>query len=572
MPNNFAPIVLFVYNRPDHTRRTVEALLKNSFASESELFVFSDGPKREDDIPIVQEVRTYIQSIQGFKRVHIVLAETNRGLARSVIAGVSQVINHSGRVIVLEDDIITAPTFLAFMNAALDQYANSECIMQVSGYMFPVEVDTNADVYFLPYTSSWGWATWKRSWDRFNVNAEGWEKLFSDANLRYRFDLEGAMSYSQMLLNQMQGIIDSWAIRWYWSVFCAEGLVVFPKKSFVQNIGFDGSGTHCSGSESEVYSHGDLQWVAEHNISEWVWPEKIEKSINAHNSVVKFHAVRLVNDLNQKLRMHGNAISQLETEKHELQQRCESLEAKLEQALKMSTANSYNTDDAGIRQISAKDAITIFPNVSWGDHVQIIGTNNIQIGFGSCIADNVWLNVCVRDDKVRMNIGRCVLVGRQSMISTGGYLELGDYCVLAPRVYVSDADHGYADVRQPIMQQQPTLGRKVIVEENCWLGVNSVVSGNLTIGRGSVVAANAVVTKDVPPFCVVAGNPARIIKVFNVQTGLWQRVADDEEVSQLLLLRTQNPIPSRIQYNQLLHKNARIDRINPIVAGKGINI
>src|SRR5512140_1804472 len=119
-----------------------------------------------------------------------------------------------------------------------------------------------------------------------------------------------------------------------------------------------------------------------------------------------------------------------------------------------------------------------FSNVTFGFFVQVIGMRNVQIGEGSCIGDSVWLNVCIRDEKVRMKIGKCVLVGRQSMISTGGYLEIGDHCVLAPRVYVSDADHVFTDIYQPILQQGATLGRSIIVEENCWIGINVVVTGN----------------------------------------------------------------------------------------------
>jgi len=213
-----------------------------------------------------------------------------------------------------------------------------------------------------------------------------------------------------------------------------------------------------------------------------------------------------------------------------------------------------------------------FPNVSFGTMVQVIGLKNVRIAPGSCIGDNVWLNVCIRDDKIRMRIGKCVLVGRQSMISTGGFLEIGDHCVLAPRVYISDADHVFADIYKPILQQGATIGRSVIIEENCWIGINVVVTGNLTVGRCSVIAANAVVTKDIPPFSIMAGIPAKIIKMYNPQTKKWEETKGEADTDQILKIRKTIGLPNREEYKQILEKNARFSHIDPIVAGGGICI
>jgi len=211
-------------------------------------------------------------------------------------------------------------------------------------------------------------------------------------------------------------------------------------------------------------------------------------------------------------------------------------------------------------------------SITIGKDVQIIGSKNIQIGDGTCIGDNAWLNVCIRDEKLRMKIGRCVLIGRQSVISTAGYLEIGDYSLLAPRVFVSDADHIYTDIYQPVIQQGTTENRSVIIEENCWLGMQSVITGNLTVGRGSVVAANAVVTKDIPPFTVVAGVPAKIIRMYNFLTRRWERIIDEAHIEKILKIRENIGIPSRAEYRQILEKNARIRYIAPIVVGKGFTI
>lgn len=210
-----------------------------------------------------------------------------------------------------------------------------------------------------------------------------------------------------------------------------------------------------------------------------------------------------------------------------------------------------------------------FPDVAFGDHIQILGIRNISIGKGSCVGNNTWLNICVRDEHIRMRIGECVLVGRQNMISTGGYLEIGDYCVFAPRVYISDADHIFANIMQPIIQQGATINRSVIVEENCWLGINTVISGNLTVGRGSIIGANTVVTRDIHPFSVVAGNPGQIIKMYSPRSGSWERTRTEEDIERILEERRMIGMPIREEYQQILRRNAGISRLDPILTGRG---
>lgn len=209
-----------------------------------------------------------------------------------------------------------------------------------------------------------------------------------------------------------------------------------------------------------------------------------------------------------------------------------------------------------------------FPGVVFGLDVQIIGMDFTRIGQGTCIADHSWLNVCRRDGPPRLLIGRRVLVGRGSLLSAGGLLDIGDYCLLAPQVFISDADHIYANIAKPYMDQGTTAGR-VIVEENCWFGVHAVVSGNIIIGRGSVVAANAVVTRDVPPFCVVAGVPARIIRMYNPATCAWEHTSTDEERERVAEVRSQTHLPTREEYRRILARTSAGNMVEPLVAGGG---
>ncbi len=210
-----------------------------------------------------------------------------------------------------------------------------------------------------------------------------------------------------------------------------------------------------------------------------------------------------------------------------------------------------------------------FPRVTFGTDVQILGVANLEIGEGSCIGDHSWLNVCVRDDRIRMRIGRAVLVGRHSMVSTGGYLEIGDFCLFGPRVSVVDADHGFADITRPYVEQPPTLGRSIVLEDNCWLGVGAVVAGNLTVGRGSVIGANSLVTKDVPPFSVVVGHPGRIAKMYDPVSNQWERIDSEADRVRVDRNRERYCMPDRAAYRELLWQNASLRAIDPIVAGRG---
>lgn len=239
-----APIALFIYRRPEHTRRTIEALRRCPEFAASPFYVFSDGPRTPADQAAVAATRRVARELAGPLAVHIEASE-NRGLASSVIGGTTRLCAEHGRVVVLEDDVVVAPQFLTYLNAALDAYADNVRIMQVAAHMFPIaRFATRRDVVALPFISSWGWATWKRAWDQFDPDARGWEELLTDRQLRRRFTLEGSFDYFGMLRRQMKGESDSWAIRWNWSVFRAGGLVLYPPRSLVSNIGFDGSGTH----------------------------------------------------------------------------------------------------------------------------------------------------------------------------------------------------------------------------------------------------------------------------------------------------------------------------------------
>jgi hypothetical protein len=250
---NTAPILLFTYKRLDTLKRTVTALAQNELAEQSDLFIFSDQGRREADKPAVKAVREYLQTIDGFRSIHIEEATKNRGLANSIITGVTSIINTYGRVIVLEDDILTTPNFLTFMNMALDKYQSEKKVFSISGYSFNLGMpDSYAhpyDTYFTTRGWSWGWATWKDRWTDIDWQVTDYADFVKNAAERRRF-AEGGSDLNLMLKRQMNGQLDSWAIRWFYHQYKVQGLTLYPLLSKVYNDGFDDLATHTRGANN----------------------------------------------------------------------------------------------------------------------------------------------------------------------------------------------------------------------------------------------------------------------------------------------------------------------------------
>lgn len=267
MPYELAPIALFTFKRAQHTERTLQALARNPEFERSSLHIFCDGARRPDEAAAVEATRAVARAWPHTNK-HVHEAPANRGLAASITAGVQALCEAHGRVIVIEDDLVAAPVLLDYLNRALQAYKADERVMQISGHMFPVTLPpAAADAVFLPFTTSWGWATWHRAWQHYDPAMVAYGQLEASRSLRRRFDLDHAYPYFAMLSKQRAGQIDSWAIRWYLSVFMRDGWVLYPRRSLINNEGFDGSGMHCdegSAHASSTFPHEalDLRGVA----------------------------------------------------------------------------------------------------------------------------------------------------------------------------------------------------------------------------------------------------------------------------------------------------------------------
>jgi len=222
----------------------VAALQKNELARESELYVFSDGPRKPEDHAAVAEVRNFIRGISGFRSVSLIERDENLGCAKAITRGITEIVNRFGQIIVVEDDIVTSRYFLKFMNDALELYRDEERVACIHGYLYPVTVQL-PETFFIRGADIWGWATWKRGWDIYEPDGQKLADELKARNLTHDFNFDGTYDITRMLDEQIAGKIDTWDIQWCASAFLRNKLTLYPGKSLVQNIGYDCSGTHC---------------------------------------------------------------------------------------------------------------------------------------------------------------------------------------------------------------------------------------------------------------------------------------------------------------------------------------
>jgi GT2 family glycosyltransferase len=280
---HLSPIALFVYNRPEHTRRTLAYLKNNLLADESRLYIFSDAPKTKADAAKVEEVRHLIKQAEGFKSIKIVERKENLGLANSIIAGVTQLVNEYGKVIVFEDDLLASPYTLTYFNEALDLYANQEKVMHISAYTHPIDATGLPETFFYRAAASWGWATWARAWKYFEPDVNKLIEQFDQKKI-LQFSIEGHMNFWKQIQEFKSGKNNSWAIRWYASIFLRGGLALNPAKSLIDNIGNDGSGIHSN--NEDIYK---VQ-MSKHPVTQF--PTDIIENEQAYQAIKHFFKYR----------------------------------------------------------------------------------------------------------------------------------------------------------------------------------------------------------------------------------------------------------------------------------------
>ena len=242
-----APIVLFVFARPDHTRRTLDSLAANFLAEKSDLYIYSDAARNDKDLERVNKVRLMVNSLTGFKSITVIERETNHGLARNIIEGVTAVCARYGKAIILEDDIVTSPYFLDFMNQSLNLYFNDKNVYSISGCTYPAQLSNIRDeTFFMRIPLCWGWATWLDRWEKFEKDLSGVSIL--PKSLVDYINFDGSCNYFNQAKLNLDGKLNTWFIFWYITLAKNKALTLFPKNSLVENVGHDGTGENCGNS------------------------------------------------------------------------------------------------------------------------------------------------------------------------------------------------------------------------------------------------------------------------------------------------------------------------------------
>ncbi|MBR0843864.1 glycosyltransferase [Bradyrhizobium liaoningense] len=282
------PLALFTYNRPLHTQRALDALRRNARFGDVSIIIYSDAPKRPEHAEAVDATRRIVTEWAAEHRAEIVTRHQNLGLARSIAGSVDELTRAYGRVIVLEDDLVAAPDFLRFMLEGLERYADTASVAQIAGCLLTGSADVPGDAFFMPLTTTWGWATWTRAWRLFDWSTDGLlDALAADAGFRSRFNLDYVADYQSMLSDRIAGKNDSWGILWWYAVARANAQVLYPRMSLVWNGGFDNSGVHCAG-DLPFQPEAPPQFRSSNLPAELRMPDSAEPNMAAFADVCSF--------------------------------------------------------------------------------------------------------------------------------------------------------------------------------------------------------------------------------------------------------------------------------------------
>ncbi len=490
MRMKLAPIVLFVYNRPWHTEQTLNALSLNQLSDQSVLYVFADGPKAgasDEELQALKETRNIVRSKKWCGEVFLIERDSNWGLAKSIIAGVTQIVNESGKVIVLEDDIVTSVGFLKYMNDALSMYEYEERVMHVSGYNYISRSSSAQETFFVNILSCWGWGTWRRAWDKYEHDVDSHlSKLNSSAKIK-KFNIEGhADFYSQLILNK-EGKIFSWAVRWYASWLNSGGYSLFPKVSLVRNIGHDGSGVHCGISDTFDSYVTDYIDVCKIPILE---AKSVRKEID------RYYKKRI--GLNKRKDSSYKIIKKV--------------------FLRIGFIRWLTSC---VRRLAKKIVFFIIPElrsvVSARDEVSQLRS----VSPLSKISENVKLYKPYRI--IRSHVGEYTYIAENAYIQ---YSRIGKFCSIGPNFYcgrgihplngISTAPMFYSTMSQNGVTLSPnnkiTEIKDIKIGNDVFIGMNVSVLDGVTIGDGAVIGAGAVVVNNIPPYAIAVGVPARVIR------------------------------------------------------------
>lgn len=265
-----APVVLFVYSRLEHTKRTMDALKLNKRAVDTELYVFCDAPNpraTKEQLTEIYATHEYLKlQNDGFAKINLEISELHRGAGKAIIRGISIVLAKHGKCIILENDMEVEPLFLEYMNNGLEAYKDDKRIYGIAStsYKFQLPCWYKKDLFLLTRPQSWGWATWLDRWQNVDWEVKDFQEIEVSERLQRSFNVGGNDLY-YMLKDQMEGRTDTWDLQWAWHIFKQKGYFVYSRWNFQRNCGFDGSGAHCGNNNqiqrffAPLYPHENLE-------------------------------------------------------------------------------------------------------------------------------------------------------------------------------------------------------------------------------------------------------------------------------------------------------------------------
>lgn len=499
MVSSPTPVTVFAFDRPAHLEKCLTALAKCDDLDKVDVYIHCDGNDKPERQSRVEETRKVAREWAEKYKWTLIEQEKNWGCDRSIVNFVTKLCHEYGRVIVLEDDIIVAPQFLRFMTEALDKYEKEEDVFEISGYIFPAEINSNKDALFLPITSAWGWGTWERAWNNFSWQYPNAKAQLKNRRTRSRFNLNNGFDYAGLLESNLEREIPPWDILFYWLVFSTNKLVLYPSISLVENIGFDGTGVHYK----EVWNGykpkpGQEFWPKGKEID---WPEKVKPDLEARDAIGKymktvhsagihgFKSSLIYRAARKGKRVLKKFVSRVKRKFFGW------LGAQIDQA-KMNKlycatipANSRIYPEGDIQNVSQNPA-----NIVLGENTHVRG-RLLTFGTG------------------KLKIGDWCYVGHNSEIWALESVTIGNNVLVAHNVNIQDnSAHSFNagerhDHYKTILSTGHPLEREhlpgvksapIVIEDDVWISHSVIILKGVRIGKGSIIAAGSIVTKDVP--------------------------------------------------------------------------
>jgi acetyltransferase-like isoleucine patch superfamily enzyme len=481
---DLAPIVLFVYARLEHVRSTLNALQKNELSTESDLIVYSDGWRNDHDENSVREVRKFLKTIKGFKSLKIISRPSNLGLAKNIIQGVTEVCENFKKVIVLEDDMVTHPGFLTFMNDALYFYNDKKAVWHISGWNYPIKIDDLGDSFLWRAMNCWGWATWSDRWIYFEKSPEVLVNEFSTEDIE-EFNLRGSQDFWSQVLSNLNCEKSTWAVFWYATIFKHRGLCLNASQSLVLNIGVDGSGENCDPNTAFGTSLVDIV-----RPNRFKFSEILTENATAFERIRKFNRDLRYPKIIRKFKVDG---------------------------VKVTIAFYRYFKTALKRKYSIYLMRVKFPNAFIEGNTSVLydDIGDIDLGEGSYLGSFTVLHIKNNGNEKNSKfiLGKNSSIGELNNIrASGGEIRIGQQCQISQGVSLIAANHSVARDMPIVKQPWSKIKTGISIGDDVWVGVGAVVLPGVRIGKGAIVAAGSVVTHDVDDYSIVAGTPATFIK------------------------------------------------------------